>query len=45
LWFGVDDTHSTVYVPMYCGMQKVPKPYAVEQPTFGIFPGIGFSHL
>ena len=20
LWFGVDDTYSTVYTPMYCGM-------------------------
>ncbi len=23
-WFGVDDTYSTVYVPMYCGITKVP---------------------
>jgi len=27
-WFGVDDTYHTVYTPMYCGMTKVPKPYA-----------------
>ncbi len=24
LWFGVDDTYSTVYVPMYCGITKIP---------------------
>lgn len=29
LWFGVDDTYSTVYSPMYCGMQKVPESFAV----------------
>lgn len=29
LWFGVDDTYSTVYVPMYCGITKVPESYAV----------------
>jgi dipeptidase len=28
-WFGVDDAASTVYTPMYCGMTKIPKPYAV----------------
>lgn len=28
LWFGVDDTYSTVYVPMYCGIRRVP-------PSFG----------
>ncbi len=27
LWFGVDDTYSTVYVPMYCGINKVPDSY------------------
>lgn len=27
-WFGVDDAASTVYVPMYCGMQEVPETYA-----------------
>ena len=26
-WFGVDDTYSTVYVPMYCGITKIPGPY------------------
>lgn len=28
-WFGVDDTYSTVYVPMYCGMTEIPWSYAV----------------
>jgi dipeptidase len=28
-WFGVDDTYSTVYIPMYCGIRAVPKPFAV----------------
>ncbi len=27
LWFGVDDTYSTVYVPMYCGITAVPESY------------------
>lgn len=29
LWFGVDDTYSTVYVPMYCGITEVPETFAV----------------
>jgi dipeptidase len=29
IWFGVDDTYSTVYTPMYCGMTSVPPSYAV----------------
>jgi len=29
LWFGVDDTYSTVYSPMYCGITKVPESFAV----------------
>jgi dipeptidase len=28
LWFGVDDTYSTVYVPMYAGLLAAPKNYA-----------------
>ncbi len=28
-WFGIDDAASTVYVPMYCGMNEVPESYAV----------------
>lgn len=27
-WFGVDDTYSTVFSPMYCGITKVPHSYA-----------------
>jgi dipeptidase len=29
LWFGVDDSYSTVYAPMYCGMTSVPETFAV----------------
>jgi dipeptidase len=29
LWFGLDDTYSTVYVPQYCGNTKVPRSFAV----------------
>ena len=29
LWFGVDDTYSTVYTPMYCGIKAVPPSFAV----------------
>ncbi len=28
LWFGVDDAASSVYVPMYCGMNKIPQSFA-----------------
>jgi len=28
IWFGVDDTYSTVYAPMYCGITKVPSKMA-----------------
>ncbi len=28
-WFGVDDTYSTVYSPMYCGITEVPESFAV----------------
>lgn len=27
-WFGVDDAGTTVYVPFYCGINKVPKSWA-----------------
>ena len=30
LWFGLDDTYSTVYVPMYCGMRSIPKTHSGE---------------
>lgn len=29
LWFGVDDTYNTVYVPMYCGITEIPESFAV----------------
>ncbi|UCE07424.1 MAG: C69 family dipeptidase [bacterium] len=37
LWFGVDDTYSTVYVPMYCGIKQVPHSYAVGTGSFHDF--------
>lgn len=37
LWFSVDDTYSTVYVPMYCGIQKVPHSFAVGTGGFHQF--------
>ncbi len=37
LWFGVDDTYSTVYVPMYCGIREAPEPYAVGTGSFEEF--------
>ena len=36
-WFSVDDTYSTVYVPMYCGIKEVPKSYAVGTGDFHHF--------
>jgi len=29
IWFGVDDTYSTVYTPMYTSMTKIPESFAV----------------
>ena len=29
LWFGVDDTYSTCYVPMYCGITQIPECFKV----------------
>jgi dipeptidase len=37
LWFGVDDTYSTVYVPLYSGILDVPKPFAVGSGTMHQF--------
>jgi len=37
LWFGVDDTYSTVYVPMYCGIKEVPRSYAAGTGDFDHF--------
>ncbi len=36
-WFGVDDTYSTVYSPMYCGINKVPDVYAVGNGSMMVF--------
>ena len=37
IWFGVDDTYSTVYIPMYCAIRSVPKSFAVGTASFGKF--------
>jgi dipeptidase len=29
LWYGVDDTYTTCYVPLYCGINDVPESFAV----------------
>ena len=34
LWFGVDDTYSTVYFPVYAGSTQAPKSYAVGTGDF-----------
>lgn len=36
-WFGVDDTYSTVYNPIYCGSRRVPASYAVGNGDFHHF--------
>jgi dipeptidase len=37
LWFGVDDTASTVYVPIYAGLRAPPHPFAVGTGDFTHF--------
>lgn len=37
LWFGVDDTYSTVYVPMYCCIKEIPLCYAEGHGSFDEF--------
>lgn len=37
LWFGLDDTYSTVYVPQYAGNRAVPKSFAVGTADFKTF--------
>ncbi len=37
LWFGVDDTASTVYVPLYAGLRVPPRPFAVGTGDFTHF--------
>lgn len=36
-WVGMDDTFSTVYAPMYCGIRRVPPSYARGTGTFDRF--------
>jgi dipeptidase len=36
-WCGVDDTYSTVYNPIYCGITRVPEAYAVGTADFHHF--------
>jgi dipeptidase len=37
IWIGMDDTYSTVYVPMYGSMREIPKAYAVGTADFNHF--------
>ncbi|HET9554701.1 MAG TPA: C69 family dipeptidase [Anaeromyxobacteraceae bacterium] len=37
LWFGVDDTASTVYVPMYASIRAVPRSFAAGTASFDRF--------
>ncbi len=37
LWFGVDDTYSTVYIPMYAGIRQPPHPVAEGNGSFAAF--------
>ncbi|NOK09380.1 dipeptidase [Corallococcus exercitus] len=37
LWFGVDDTFTTVYTPMYAGIRQVPKNFAQGVASRGDF--------
>jgi dipeptidase len=37
LWFSVDDTYSTVYFPVYCGVRAVPESYSVNSGDFSKF--------
>jgi dipeptidase len=36
-WFGLDDTYSTVYAPMYCGIRQVPPSYGKGAGDFSQF--------
>ncbi|MFC1611132.1 dipeptidase [Myxococcota bacterium] len=36
-WFGVDDTNTTVYVPIFAGVTRPPKPFAVGTGDFHTF--------
>ena len=45
LWFGVDDTYSTVYSPMYCGINRVPESFAVGNGDIMTFSETSASYL
>jgi dipeptidase len=36
-WFGLDDTFSTVYSPMYCGIRQLPPSFAKDAGNFNQF--------
>ncbi|MDD4933977.1 MAG: C69 family dipeptidase [Methylacidiphilaceae bacterium] len=37
LWFGFDDTASTVYTPIYCGIRSVPRTFGAGAGSFSRF--------
>lgn len=37
IWFGMDDSYSSVYVPFYCGIQQIPKAWGEESGSFDEF--------
>ena len=37
IWFGVDDTYATVYVPISCGVKEAPKAFAEGTGNFNEF--------
>ncbi len=32
-WYGVDDTYATCYIPLYCGINDIPKSFATGDPN------------
>ncbi len=37
IWFGMDDSYSSVYVPFYCGLKEVPKAWGEQSGSFDAF--------
>ncbi|MEN8222246.1 MAG: C69 family dipeptidase [Acidobacteriota bacterium] len=37
IWFGVDDSYSTCYIPFYCGIDRIPNSFAVGTGSFKEF--------
>jgi dipeptidase len=37
IWFGMDDSYSSVFVPFYCGIQEIPKAWGKESGSFDQF--------